>query len=123
VVVLRLRTYQRRAKKSATLREKIRIGHRVVRAGYDPELLTCRPARAPASTDDSWCSGSHQRRWIGALLVSRRGLAPSKNPPPASALRQASAAPLRSCANRSQRSEEHTSELQSRENLVCRLLL
>src|SRR5690606_41833708 len=29
----------------------------------------------------------------------------------------------RGCAPRARRSEEHTSELQSRENLVCRLLL
>src|SRR5690606_42154866 len=33
-----------------------------------------------------------------------------------------SAGPLRRCG-RGRRSEEHTSELQSRENLVCRLLL
>src|SRR5690606_42151529 len=31
--------------------------------------------------------------------------------------------PSRSCRARPRRSEEHTSELQSRENLVCRLLL
>src|SRR5207302_9837912 len=30
---------------------------------------------------------------------------------------------LHACAPRAMRSEEHTSELQSRENLVCRLLL
>src|SRR6266511_5965223 len=33
------------------------------------------------------------------------------------------ACPTRSGAPRKRRSEEHTSELQSRENLVCRLLL
>src|SRR5690606_41315381 len=32
-------------------------------------------------------------------------------------------APTGSCTGPSSRSEEHTSELQSRENLVCRLLL
>src|SRR6478672_13558991 len=34
-----------------------------------------------------------------------------------------SSPPSRSCASRSRRSEEHTSELQSRSDLVCRLLL
>src|SRR5690606_39720345 len=38
--------------------------------------------------------------------------------------RRPSAAPLRrNCGAPTRRSEEHTSELQSRENLVCRLLL
>src|SRR5690606_39296227 len=36
---------------------------------------------------------------------------------------QATARNVRFCRMISQRSEEHTSELQSRENLVCRLLL
>src|SRR5690606_39987069 len=35
----------------------------------------------------------------------------------------ASFVPLRMLTNYSERSEEHTSELQSRQNLVCRLLL
>src|SRR5690606_41878239 len=37
--------------------------------------------------------------------------------------RAPSAAPTRMLTSRGKRSEEHTSELQSRENLVCRLLL
>src|SRR2546430_7816462 len=37
--------------------------------------------------------------------------------------RQASARPRRSAARGGHRSEEHTSELQSQSNLVCRLLL
>src|SRR5690606_41747400 len=50
-------------------------------------------------------------RW--PLPPSAKSLAP--------ALAPARNAPARSCGER--RSEEHTSELQSRENVVCRLLL
>src|SRR5436309_11888235 len=65
----------------------------------------------------------------------RRSLRSSKSPATSSAempgqdLRQAICPDLgphpecRSCRIASSRSEEHTSELQSRENLVCRLLL
>src|SRR5690606_41188397 len=51
----------------------------------------------------------------------------SGSPPPAAALDQAAArnssVVATSSSARARRSEEHTSELQSRENLVCRLLL
>src|SRR3954465_924650 len=45
-----------------------------------------------------------------------------RSSPPPSPLRRASAAAIRPSAP-SRRSEEHTSELQSHDNLVCRLLL
>src|SRR5690606_40089699 len=45
-------------------------------------------------------------------LTCGRSVAPSNLPPPGGG-----------CTGRHGRSEEHTSELQSRENLVCRLLL
>src|SRR5690606_41759060 len=51
----------------------------------------------------------YQRRWAGGMsrLASAVGAPASSEPMPAAEFR----------------SEEHTSELQSRENLVCRLLL
>src|SRR5690606_40549125 len=56
--------------------------------------------------------------------------APPSPPPPAGPRRSAAATRCRRCAAwrsatgcQRPRSEEHTSELQSRENLVCRLLL
>src|SRR5436309_5021128 len=54
----------------------------------------------------------------------RSPFAGSRAPRPrSSAARASCATPARSPTRRSSRSEEHTSELQSRENLVCRLLL
>src|SRR5690606_41510276 len=49
-----------------------------------------------------------------------RGRLPARAPPPARRRRTRGG---RSTKPRASRSEEHTSELQSRENLVCRLLL
>src|SRR5207302_9879589 len=70
------------------------------------DLCGASPTRAPGSC---WCwpppesSASRACHWVEAK-TSRPGAPPSWSTPPS-------------------RSEEHTSELQSRENLVCRLLL
>src|SRR5690606_41766853 len=77
-----------------------------------------RPPRSPAlrSRSGSTTLSQNCRRWRHSNSPrSRRGnaaleKAPHSNPPFHS-------------GNREGRSEEHTSELQSRENLVCRLLL
>src|SRR5215217_9736186 len=53
-----------------------------------------------------------------ALPISSSGCSPTTRCPPASSCR-----PSRRCCTRTRRSEEHTSELQSRQYLVCRLLL
>src|SRR5690606_42098884 len=63
-----------------------------------------------------------------ALPISVKGAMGSwagRSLPPGSKERsfRNSATPKVSTASRAERSEEHTSELQSRENLVCRLLL
>src|SRR5436309_13099997 len=57
-------------------------------------------------------SGAAERHLLGSAARSRRGGQPADRPRCA-----------RRAANAVDRSEEHTSELQSRENLVCRLLL
>src|SRR5690606_40509492 len=74
------------------------------------------------------CTSSHRRAsrapnrpracWLACWLISRiwrnaRGISSSRS----------EGAWLSSVSQRLRRSEEHTSELQSRENLVCRLLL
>src|SRR5260370_19938159 len=66
------------------------------------------------------------RRFTPIATPSPKNLQPNYHPPP-----QASCDPKRrgraggdwSCSSRQGRSEEHTSELQSHLNLVCRLLL
>src|SRR6266700_5001105 len=64
--------------------------------------------RPPRSTLFPYTTLFRSRAWRRAACVSgRRVRAPRPDPP----------------AMASARSEEHTSELQSRENLVCRLLL
>src|SRR5690606_39819297 len=73
-------------------------------------------------------STSQFRTWTATLLRSRTGrpfFGPSKTcrmAPESLALGTAMATTWHS-SSRPNRSEEHTSELQSRENLVCRLLL
>src|SRR5690606_41920706 len=63
------------------------------------------------------------------VAAASRGLPPTNigRSPPSAGRTRASAASKRSCisggGSNMVRSEEHTSELQSRENLVCRLLL
>src|SRR5690606_42043113 len=61
--------------------------------------------------------GSAQR--TGAGSSSRTALPPS----PGRCSRTSSATDARAASPSADRSEEHTSELQSRENIVCRLLL
>src|SRR5690606_42161670 len=63
-----------------------------------------------------------QREWdtIEARIVEARSV--SRPPSVCSRTRRWSAT-TSACSRSSPRSEEHTSELQSRENLVCRLLL
>src|SRR5690349_23722412 len=55
--------------------------------------------------------------------MSATGVAPAKDAVKASALRAVATSGLPRRCRRSSRSEEHTSELQSRRDLVCRLLL
>src|SRR5690606_42104585 len=70
-------------------------------------------------------------RCAGPIASRRRSSStrtggPARNPTldlPAVRGRRRSVRPARNRVPRSWRSEEHTSELQSRENLVCRLLL
>src|SRR5690606_40800686 len=65
---------------------------------------------------EEFASGSHRR-------VSRRQCAGAGAAGIASAAISGIASPGLPISASSRRSEEHTSELQSRENLVCRLLL
>src|SRR5688572_32877161 len=58
-----------------------------------------------------------------ALPIFRPTRSPSPTRPTTSPRSQRSAAPVRTRRSRWRRSEEHTSELQSQSNLVCRLLL
>src|SRR5690606_41399702 len=64
-----------------------------------------RPRDSGPLRSDNWCAGARATRWYGPRQCQSRLSAAAHRPP----------------AER--RSEEHTSELQSRENLVCRLLL
>src|SRR5207302_10906729 len=73
----------------------------------DPGKLSYHPP-GPTGRDfiRSWLAGSDEV--VPALCLEIRSLQPNLS---------------RSCFHHHFRSEEHTSELQSRENLVCRLLL
>src|SRR5690606_40329350 len=89
----------------------------------------------PADSADAPARGCGVTAFAGAAPAS--GCGPSRaaaHPVPDASLRASSASHRRHAYNRAsalyaeadnalQRSEEHTSELQSRENLVCRLLL
>src|SRR5690606_41684427 len=61
-----------------------------------------------------------ERGDVGGGPRARHG---GRGAPPAGGQRPLLQAPAAAAQARGQRSEEHTSELQSRENLVCRLLL
>src|SRR3712207_9423279 len=82
-------------------------------------LLILRPPRSTPFPYTTLCrscrADRHRRRW-----TCRRRLAPRPTPPPR---RRPGTAGWRSPARWPPRSEEHTSELQSRQYLVCRLLL
>src|SRR5690606_40946574 len=92
----------------------------VSRLSLHDALPICTSARArgapPTSCpDSSWCG---KRYWRGRKVSARR------RPPRSDELADfASNTPGLAPAIVTSRSEEHTSELQSRENLVCRLLL
>src|SRR5690606_40272985 len=80
-------------------------------------------SRSPSRQNGSWsshppptCKGSARSRQPGTWKTQRsRSAAQPPNEQRAGSTNQAT--------KRRHRSEEHTSELQSRENLVCRLLL
>src|SRR5436309_4143827 len=61
-------------------------------------------------------SSTRQSVWFSTICPRSNG------PSPRTRNRSATTSPKTTCS-RCSRSEEHTSELQSRENLVCRLLL
>src|SRR3989442_14663965 len=58
-----------------------------------------------------------------AVGRARSGLIVCQRSPPFSVLKTTFAPRYSTCASTGERSEEHTSELQSRPHLVCRLLL
>src|SRR5690606_42119456 len=67
--------------------------------------------------------GRHHSRAEGAELRLPQRPALRRGPPDRHPARQRRRARAPAGPRQAQRSEEHTSELQSRENLVCRLLL
>src|SRR5690606_40055806 len=83
---------------------------RCARRAACPSFFLLWPRPPPSSTLFPYTTLFRSRR--GRLAACRRQ-------------RSCRGRPVRSrrCESRSRRSEEHTSELQSRENLVCRLLL
>src|SRR5436309_6269507 len=83
-------------------------------AAATPSLITKKPSgeRSPVHQGRSYSSTSLVRR--PALLASVRAMSIVSTPQTSAASRAEMSLV---------RSEEHTSELQSRENLVCRLLL
>src|SRR5690606_40257356 len=88
----------------------------VVVAGHlgDDERRVVRSNPAPGDLEGRW-------RAHGVILLRYRFETTSK-PLPANS-RCETALSVSTSASTKRRSEEHTSELQSRENLVCRLLL
>src|SRR2546430_12640855 len=65
-------------------------------------------------------------RLLHGIAVSRKNMQRvrwSRLPATVAMLRTCAEAPCRMACDRTERSEEHTSELQSQSNLVCRLLL
>src|SRR5690606_41147686 len=75
-----------------------------------------RPPRRPRRSSTCRCRGSWKPCVPASARTACAGCAPWATPP----ARRSSPVPASSWPPRS---EEHTSELQSRENLVCRLLL
>src|SRR5690606_40882513 len=74
------------------------------RRSFFRRTYNCLRTRATTSPSPSTTSVSNQRSTLSPPALSARSCASTSS-------------------SRSKRSEEHTSELQSRENLVCRLLL
>src|SRR5690606_41331894 len=88
-------------------------------ASYSVSLHAALPiSRAP--TRGAAVRAAGVKRPCGAEPAARAALAPAR---PAEPSRPCAPPPARSTSCHGSRSEEHTSELQSRENLVCRLLL
>src|SRR5690606_41703151 len=89
---------------------------------YPLSLHDALPISPSAASSSPTCRSS-SRRWSPASRSGRSSTPASTRPPRRSSARASttSASPPRGL--RAWRSEEHTSELQSRENLVCRLLL
>src|SRR5690606_41981590 len=73
------------------------------------------PTRRSSDLSRCQCTKQEQRSTIGRVPLTNKG-------PGVQALQGSNRTHWRQTARRT-RSEEHTSELQSRENLVCRLLL
>src|SRR5690606_16733301 len=122
------------AKVSADRAGRIRlIAADRVRSGPRPADVT--PHLQPARDECLRCGGDDPFGVSPRVLsgASGRASTPRGRGPPGPPLRPGSRRqtvrsrpclrPQRPCANGVPRSEEHTSELQSRENLVCRLLL
>src|SRR5947209_10717541 len=81
----------------------------------------CLRAKAPATDLSTLSLHDALPIWTASSTAWARPVAPA---PPSSHARTSSArAPIARHASRIARSEEHTSELQSRQYLVCRLLL
>src|SRR5690606_42097110 len=81
------------------------------RRSSDLRLFRCRPPRPHARA-----AGAESHRDAARFLGKAKGLSRGKHPAP----RRRGGTMIELVGFRS---EEHTSELQSRENLVCRLLL
>src|SRR5690606_39802637 len=85
-------------------------------------LPTFRRGRGRAAC--KYAAFTTQIRCVTAVRQASRGFSPrSRSPQQRSASRRHPPKPSTSAATRCSRSEEHTSELQSREKLVCRPLL
>src|SRR5690606_41312454 len=103
----------------------VRTRHHRHQTTHSPHSLSLHDALPipPGATDSPTgatgsASGSGRR---GNSTIGHRGLA--SNAAPAASSRHSCPAPVRSATITANRSEEHTSEIQSREKLVCRLLI
>src|SRR5690606_41380451 len=101
---------------------------RCLRLGIFLFLLPAPTAPATLSLTTLFRSGRHRRaghavRSAGPAGAAGAGAGGARHGRPAAGTAAALPEARRAGANRCRRSEEHTSELQSRENLVCRLLL
>src|SRR5690625_6071963 len=98
-----------------------RTGHRLrARLDFQPRLRAARTAsRGPSMPEPSTSTGALARLGFSRSERVRRFLAE----PALSELGDRAPSALGATADGDDRSEEHTSELQSRGHLVCRLLL
>src|SRR5690606_41294719 len=90
-------------------------------SGHPPDLHSFPTRRS----SDLWSLRTVPMRSLCRVTLHR--CSPQRSPPSTSTCRWSTSkpgyAPIQSLLRSPRRSEEHTSELQSRENLVCRLLL